>query len=223
MKRLISAFICFSIIISVASCSKQTTISQQSENTAETTTDLTESSAQGTKESLSSDAINALGDVEVDEGLFNVTVTVPADLAGKDASQESVDKAVAENGYVSGTYNSDGSVTYIMTKAKHEETMKTLSEGLDKSLQEIVDSKDYPGITEITHNEDYTDFKIMYSGDKVGLSESLTVVLFYYTGGMYGVFNGTRPDNIHVTFVNSKTGKIIEESNSKDLETNDKE
>ena len=221
MRRLLSVFLCFCIICSVASCAKQTTITKQSDDVT-TTASVTDTSTQDTSESLDNDQLSAIADVKVEEGLFNVTVTVPADLTGEDASQETVDKAVAENGYVSGTYNSDGSVTYTMTKAQHEETMKKLSESLDESLQDIVDSKDYPGITEITHNEDYTDFKIMCSGKEVGLAESLTFLVYYYAGGMYGVFNGKRPNNIHVEFVNSKNGDVIQEADSSKIESGEK-
>ena len=219
MKRIISVLICLGIIGSVASCSKETTITKSGDDATTTTT----TSAQDTNETMSSDQMNALGDIEVDEGLITVTITVPADLAGEDASQDTVDKTVVENGYISGTYNSDGSITYTMTKAQHKQTMKDLSESIDKSLQDIVDSEDYPNIVEITHNEDYTDFKIKYTGEEVGFAESFTVLIYYYAGGIYGVFNGTRPDNIHVAFVNADTGEVIQEANSKDVATSETE
>ena len=62
----------------------------------------------------------ALGDVEVESGLFNVTLTVPAEFVGTERTQADYDALAAENGYKSVTLNADGSVTYIMTKAQHQ-------------------------------------------------------------------------------------------------------
>ena len=217
MKRLVSVLLCLGIVGGIAACSKETTITKSSDEAITTTT------AQETYETMSVDDISAIGDIDVDEGLITVTVTIPADFAGEGQSQETVDKTVADKGYISGTYNSDGSVTYTMTKARHKEVMKELSESLDKSLQEIVDSEEYPNIVEITHNEDYTDFTIKYNGGEVSLGDTFTLLVFYFAGGSYGVFNGNRPDNVHVAFVNADTGEIIQESNSKDMGTSETE
>ena len=211
MKKIVSILLCLSIVGGIASCSKDTTITKSSD---ETTVAV---SSNETQDTMSDKEINAVGDVNVDEGLLTVSVTIPADLAGEGESQETVDKTVAEKGYISGTYNSDGSVTYTMTKAKHKEVMKELSESLDKSLQEIVDSEEYPKIVAITHNENYTEFTIKYKGEEVDIGDSFTLLVYYYAGGFYGVFSGSRPDNVHVVFVNAETGKTIQEANSKDF------
>ena len=68
----------------------------------------------------------ALGDVEVESGLFNVTLTVPAEFVGTERTQADYDALAAENGYKSVTLNADGSVTYIMTKAQHQEILTML-------------------------------------------------------------------------------------------------
>ncbi len=217
MKRLVSALLCLSIVGGIAACSKETTITKSSDEATTTTT------VHDTNETINDDEISAIGDIDVDEGLLSVTVMIPADLVGDGESQETVDKTVKDKGYISGTYNSDGSVTYTMTKAKHKEVMKELSESLDKSLQEIVDSEEYPNIIEITHNENYTDFTIKYKGDEVGLGDTFTLMVYYYAGGFYGVFSGNRPDNVHVAFVNADTGEIIQEANSKDMGTSETE
>lgn len=38
----------------------------------------------------------------------------------------------------------------------------------------------------------------------------------YMYGGLYTIYNGTPVDNVYVKFVNSSTGDIISECNSKD-------
>ena len=103
--------------------------------------------------------LEAIGDVDVDKGLFNVTLTIPKDFVG-DTTQEKLDESVKENGYKSATLNSDGSVTYVMTKAQHEEMLAGIRESLDQSLSEMIGSSDYPNITNVEHNDDYTSFTI---------------------------------------------------------------
>ena len=193
MKRLLAILICFGMLCTSACSSKETTI--------------TKSSGEGTETSS--------GVVEVDEGLFTVTVTIPADLMGE-TTQADLDKQVSEKGFKSATLNSDGSATFVMTKAKHKEIMKEFADEFDKSFQEIIDDEE-SSIVSITHNDDFTEFKIGYDGDEVGLGDAFTVLVFYAAGNMYGAYNGKTPDNVHVVFVNSKTGEIIEEGNSKDL------
>ncbi len=66
-------------------------------------------------------------------------------------------------------------------------------------------------------NGDFTDFTIEYSAEDLSLSDTFSTILFYYMGGMYGVFNGEPAENVHVAFVNSETGNLISEANSRDL------
>lgn len=193
MKKLIALLICFGMLGASACSSKETTITKSSGET-------TAASA---------------GGVEVDEGLFSVTVTVPASLIGE-TTQSDLDKQKSEKGYISATLNADGSVTYVMTKAKHKEIMKELADELDKSFQKMINDSE-SSIVSITHNDDFTEFKIGYDGDEVGFADSFAVLSFYTAGGMYGAFSGRIPANVHVVFVNSKTGKTIQEANSKDM------
>ena len=158
--------------------------------------------------------------VALDEAAaYNEPCLVVATCLGFDLLQDDVDALVEENGYISGTLNEDGSLTYEMTKLKHNEIMNEMAESIDASLQEIVDSEDYPNIISITHNDNYTEFEVEYGADEIAFADSFVVLTFYYAGGLYGVFDGNRPENIHVTFVNSETGEILQEANSRDMES----
>lgn len=217
MKKAISILICLGILGCMSACSNETTITKSSDEVTTTTTTTDEQA-----ETMDSEQMAAIGDIEVDEGLLTVTVTVPADLVDEGTTQESIDEAVKSGGYISGTLNDDGSVTYVMTKAKHDEVMKSMAESFDQSLQELIDSGSYPNILSITHNDDFTDFTIEYAGDEVGL-DSFTVLVYYMQGAYYGVFNGSRPENVHVAFVNSESGEVITECNSRDMASSESE
>ncbi len=193
MKKLVALLLCLGILGTSACSSKETTITK----------------------SPGENATSSSGGVEVDEGLFTVTITIPASFMGE-TTQAEQDKLKAEKGYKSATLNADGSVTYVMTKAKHKEIMKQMADELDKSFQKMIDDEE-SSIASITHNDDYTEFKIGYDGDEIGLADSFAAVSFYMAGNMYGAFNGKVPENVHVVFVNSKTGKTIQEGNSRDM------
>lgn len=160
--------------------------------------------------------LNAVGDVEVDKGLFNVTLTIPKDFIG-DTTQEKLDDAVKEKGYKSATLNSDGSVTYVITKEQHKEMIDAVKKSIDDSLAEMKGSEDYPNITNVAANSDYTSFTITTKNEEPDLSESFAVMGLYMLGGMYGIFSGKTVDNVHVDFVNDASGKIISSADSKDM------
>ena len=160
--------------------------------------------------------IDSLGDMEVDKGVFNVEITVPSEYVGE-KTQEELTALAEENGYKSVTLNEDGSATYIMSKSQHKKMMDELKESFDTSLQEMLQSEEYPSITDIKHNDDYTDFTVTTSHTELDLAESFSTMVFYMYGGMYAAFNDSDVDNVHVSFINSVTGEIISEANSKDL------
>ena len=159
----------------------------------------------------------SIGDVDVDAGLFNVTITVPADFLDEGVTQENLDEQAKEKGFKSITLNDDGSATYVMTKAQHEEMMDGIRQSIDGSLLEMASSEDYPSVVSIDANEDYTEYKITVNAEEVGLQESFLVLSLYVFGGMYHVFNGTDPGNINVQYVNETTGAVIQEANSDDM------
>ena len=163
------------------------------------------------------DAINAIGDVEVDKGLFDVEFTVPKDLVG-DVTQEELEKKANEKGYKSITLNADGSATYKMTKSQHKEMMEETKKSLDDQLAEMAGpSSDYPNFVEIKANDDYTSFTIVTKADSVKMDEAMSVLGLYMYGGMYNIFNGTPVENIHVEFINEATGQVIESSDSNEM------
>ncbi len=198
-----------------AGCGKETGESQSAEIEKPT-----ETAAEAETSDDGMEQIEAVGDVDVDKGLFNVTLTVPKEFAGE-TTQEKLDETVKEKGYKSATLNSDGSVTYVMTKAQHKEMLTGIRESIDQSLAEMVGSSDYPNITNVEHNDNYTSFTITTKNAEPDTSESFSVMTLYMYGGMYGIFSGEKVDNVHVDFKNADSGEIIRSANSKDMGNSD--
>lgn len=176
-----------------------------------------ETTASTELEQITSTELEAIGDISVDSGLFNVELNIPADIIGE-TTQEKLDETAKEKGYKSITLNPDGSATYVMTKTQHKEMMDELAVSMDESLQEMIGSEDYPNFTKIEHNEDFTEFTITTASTELDIKESFSVLMFYMQGGMYNIFNGTPVDNVSVTFVNAETGAVISQSSSADTE-----
>lgn len=161
---------------------------------------------------------DTLSGVNVDSGLFNVTLTLPADYLEEGTTQEQLEAEAKENGFKSVTLNDDGSATYVMTKSQHRDMMQEIKQSIDEGLAEMAHSEEFPGIVSVEANDDYTKYKVTVDSEEVGLSESLATIGLYLFSGTYHVFNGTKPDNVNIQYINSTTGMVIQEANSSDME-----
>ncbi len=135
-----------------------------------------------------------------------------------ETTQKELDKVAKESGYKSIKLNKDGSATYIMTKAQHEKLMQEMTKNANEQLEKMIASEDYPNFTDIKANDDFTSFEITTKSKKLDLSETMSSLAFYMLGGMYNIFNGKEADNIHLDYINAKTGKIIESYDSNEMQ-----
>lgn len=154
--------------------------------------------------------------IEVDQNLLTVEITVPADIAGEEITQEQCDQIREENGYKSVTLNSDGSVTYVMTKLQHEKMMDNLRATIDQALDEMVASEDYPNVVAIDVNKDYTKFTITTTSTEMTMMDSISILGFYLYGGMYNSYNGTPVDDVETIWINEETGEEIAHTSLKE-------
>ena len=178
----------------------------------------TESSAEtedDTQNSLSD--LDSLGDVKVEKELFDVVITIPADYVGE-TTQEELDEKAKDSDIHSITLNDDGSATYVMSKSQHKKLMQEMTDNINSSLADMANSQDYPNITDINANSDFTNFTVTTTSTELGLTDSMTVIAFYMYGGLYAIFDGDEVDNIHVDFVNADSGEIISSSDSSDMD-----
>lgn len=245
MKKLINSLLAFSLVLSMGACSvnkdNPTPIEPGSTGNSEmgqianptgsqgdsptgsqgdsSTGSQGDSQTGGSEETENSDQdraeLEAIGDVEVVNGLLTVSVTLPASMIGE-TTQDELDATVKEGNVQAAKLNEDGSVTFKMTKKQHREMLAGLTENIDTTLQELIDDNDTYSISSVTHNDDYTVFEVTLDSDELGLMDSFSVMSMYVFGGMYGIFNGNKADNIVVNFYNSQ-GNLIESANSADM------
>lgn len=160
-------------------------------------------------------SLDAIGDIEVDKGIFDVTINVPAEYMGE-TTQEELDEKATAIGYKV-VLNDDGSATYTMSKGQHKKMMAEMTESFKTSLNEMVESENYPNFTNIKANADFTNFTITTKSTELDMAESFSTLGFYMYGAIYNIYNGTAVDNIHVDFVNADSGEIISSADSKNM------
>lgn len=156
------------------------------------------------------DQLAAIGDVQVENGIMTVSLTVPADLA-QNITQETIDAGIGTQ-YQAAFRNQDGSITYKMTKEQHQAMLEQLAVSFDNSLQEMIDNENYT-ISNITRNNDFTVFDISLDGAEPSVSDSFAAFSLYMYGELYGVFNGNRPEHVIVNYLDSN-GNLIDSDDS---------
>lgn len=162
------------------------------------------------------DVMNAIFDITVDKGLSNVALTVPKDLSDE-ITQEEMNEIVKELNLEAATKNSDGSITYIITKKQHEELLEELRNSLKQSLSESLNPTDYPSITNVEANDNFTHFTLTTKNEVPDFFERLSVFLLITYSEFYRVFAGEEHDNIIFDFVNAESGEIILTMDTADL------
>jgi len=149
--------------------------------------------------------------IEVDKGLFSVEITLPASFF----EGEDIDEVVAkeqEDGISEVKVNDDGSITYKMSKSKHNELMREMRDGLIEYIEEIKNNEDYESIEDITYNKAFSEFTLLVDQEKFDNSFDGFVALgLGITSSYYQIFNGISPDKYKVTifFKDANTGEIL--------------
>ena len=216
MKRTVALTAAAALALSLAACST-------APSTADTPAEAPAPTAAPTTEPDSSlqdaaDAISTAEQIEVEDGLFDVTLTLPADYAS-DITAEEIAQQVADGKVHTGVLNDDGSVTYTMSKAQHAALLESVAAQLRSTLDDMIGSADYPNLTVIETNDDFTDFTVYTTTQPgaVGLSDEMSVLIYYTCGKMYGIVSGQEPDNIHVDILNAESGELVSSHDSKDF------
>ncbi|MBS7528769.1 hypothetical protein KHM83_19055 [Fusibacter paucivorans] len=195
-------------------------IQEEPDNQTEATVESSESEHESADEQLESEneleALEAIGEIKTEEGLFEVELTFPSQFVGE-ATQETLNETAKENGFKSITLNEDGSATYVMTKKKYDAFIAETKLSFETALDEMVGSEDFPSIVSIEANDNFTEFVVVTKNETLSLAESFSSMSFYIMGGIYSIFDGEEVDNINVKFINEDSGEIISESNSSEM------
>lgn len=158
--------------------------------------------------------------INVDKGLFNVEVTLPASFFEGGDIDQSI--AEAEKEGIEVTKNEDGSLTYKMAKTKHKEMMSEMKTSLLETIEDLKNGEDFASIKDVEYNKDFSEFTLWVDRNEYENSfDGFAVFGLGLSGAMYQLFDGADPENYNVRLVvkDEVTKEIIGEANyPKDLE-----
>lgn len=148
--------------------------------------------------------------VEVEQGFFEVSITIPASIIGEQdfASYES---EMLSKGATSVTQNEDGSVTIKMPDAVHKAMLDEMKASLDESIdQALVDQAGV--ITDIEYSSNVDEFTVEV--DKAAYESSFGAGFISLSLGIQGMFyqlfDGVSDAKVTVNFVDVATGEVFE-------------
>lgn len=166
---------------------------------------------------VSDDSGAKADEVSVDKNLLTVDVTIPKsffeDLGeGGVPTQAELDAEAKEAGYKSAKLNSDGSVTYTMSKKVHEEVLNEMKSAIDESIKESLD--EYPGVFKsITYDKDVKNFTLEVDRQKFDSEFGVGFVGFGLAiqSGFYQMFSvGTGESKTVIEYKDSATGEVFD-------------
>lgn len=150
--------------------------------------------------------------IEVDKGLLNVEVTLPASLFENQDIDEVIEGAKAE-GVKEVIKNDDGSLTYIMSKSEHKKVLSEMEEDINQDIEELKSGEDFPSIKDVKKNNSYSEFTIVVNREKFENSfDGIAALGLGLSGMFYQLFNGSDADKAKVTinFEDGSTGEIFD-------------
>ena len=203
-KKLLPVILSISIFFAGCGTPSETVVERSSESThpVSSETELTPSS---------------MSDTLANEKLLSVEVTIPAifyeyEEDGGEMTQEKVDQIVSDNGFKSGILNSDGSVTFSMSKSQHAEFLQSLKDATEETASDFVDGDDrIESFTKITFNDDLSEFKIYIDPAAYTDFDSISAITFYFAGQYYQLFSGIpfEDTEVIIEFIDKDTNEVI--------------
>ena len=150
--------------------------------------------------------------VEVDQGLFNVDVTVPAGFF-EGLTEADIAANAEEAGYTDYVMNADGSVTYTMPKAAYEAALQEMRDSVDEAIQEAVNES--PDVfTSVTYDKSLANFDVTVN--RAAYDEDFGAGFIGFTLGLsgmfYQMFEGvpTEDQQVLINFIDASTNETFD-------------
>lgn len=189
MKKLIIFLIITTMFLTACS---GTTEDETSVNTSDQEQSSQESSSTEAKEEETES-------LEVDKGVFNVSITIPASIFSEEQDVNAEAAKYKEEKGIEAIVNDDGSMTLKMSKSKHKELMAEMEESLVESYKEYADSADFSSIENIQYKDNFT--KLIVEVNKQKYEQGLDSLAIWSAGistAMYHLYDGVPPEEISV-------------------------
>lgn len=142
----------------------------------------------------------------------DIQVTLPPQFfEGMD--EEAIQQEAKDQDIKRAEVNSDGSVTYTMTKERHQEIVNSFKEELDFAITDIAESEGYPSIMKIEADDQYEEFNIYVNRSQFEKgTDIMATISLYIASSYYHAFLGNG-DSFKATL------NYIDESNDEVFKT----
>lgn len=147
----------------------------------------------------------------------SVTIVIPT-VYESVTTQEEADEICKKNGYESAELMEDGSLRITMSTGQYSKMLEELRANIDKGIEEILGSENYPAVEKIEYNEDYSVFTVTVN-DEIGIVERQLADELIMYGTYYHVCSANDAASIRVDYVDQETGEVLESADSGDLES----
>lgn len=151
--------------------------------------------------------------LEVDKGLLNVEITLPASFFEEEEDNDEIIASAKADGVKDVIVNDDGSLTYKMSKSKHKEMLAELKESLLETVDEIKDSEDFASIKDIEYNKSFTEFTVLVDGEMFEDSiDGFATLSIGMSAMFYQLFIGTNVEDNKITIdiEDDASGEVID-------------
>ena len=151
--------------------------------------------------------------VEVDKGLLNVEITLPASFFEEEEDHDQMIADAKADGVKDVIVNDDGSLTYKMSKAKHKEMLAEMKMGLLETVDEIKDGEDFESIKDVKHNKSFSEFTLVVEQEMFEDSfDAFATMGIGMSAMLYQLFTGVSVDEYKVTIdiQAEESGEVID-------------
>lgn len=178
---------------------------------------LTACGASNSSSASGASSSSAPAAISVDEGLFDVEITLPASMVesmfGEDSEEtfeEYAERMKTEDGVKNVVQNEDGSITITMTKAAHKKMLDDYKATIDEMIASYTDGDNAPSVKSIEYNSDLTEFTVMVDREAYeGSFDSLVTFALGIAGMYYQAFAGTADAKVTINVVDEATGETV--------------
>ncbi len=150
--------------------------------------------------------------VQVDKGLLDVELTLPADFFDGQTPEE-IEASAKKQGVKEVKVNEDGTVYYKMSKSDHKKMMEKLKTSIQESMDELITSGEMSSLKEIKYNKDFTEFDVTVDREAFENSmDAFMIFTFALSGSFYNAFDGENIEDLKITvnMIDAETKEVFD-------------
>lgn len=221
MKKILAMFLALCMLLSMAACGaeEEKALEVETPNAEQDVQPTPEQDAEPAPEQDTEptpEADGGIGDIEVDENLIDVEITLSADYF-EGETEEDIKAEAQEQGFKDCKVNEDGSVTYTMSKAKHKEMLAQMKSEMGEMLDDMVNGEGkVPAFVSVEYNDNFSVIDIFVDPAVYTPMDTMYALVLFLVGAYYQAFEGAAEEDVDVviSFIDNTDGETVLDSSS---------